>query len=113
MNAVNLGMFESPMQILVALVVALFLFGPQKLPQIGRQLGTALRELNKAKDEMLGSVSSAPEYAYPPEPPPTESWGEQRSIAARTPDLDLTDYTLIAPERTRAKETQRSHHEDR
>jgi sec-independent protein translocase protein TatA len=44
-------MFEdlfSPPKILLILLVALFLFGPQRLPEIGRNLGRAIRELQDA-----------------------------------------------------------------
>ncbi|MBF6595936.1 MAG: twin-arginine translocase TatA/TatE family subunit [Thermaceae bacterium] len=39
----NLGMPE----ILIILVVALLLFGPKKLPELGRGLGQSIREFRK------------------------------------------------------------------
>jgi sec-independent protein translocase protein TatA len=50
-------MFEgafSPMHWLVVLVIALLIFGPKKLPEVGKGLGTAIRgfkEALNAKDE--------------------------------------------------------------
>ena len=44
----NLG----PAEILVILVVALLVFGPHKLPEIGRQVGGAIRELRKMQDSV-------------------------------------------------------------
>ena len=44
----NLGAPE----ILVILVVALLVFGPHKLPEIGRQVGGAMRELRKMQDSV-------------------------------------------------------------
>jgi TatA/E family protein of Tat protein translocase len=41
---VNIG----PMEILIVLVLALLVFGPKRLPQAGRSLGQAIRELKKA-----------------------------------------------------------------
>ena len=44
----NLG----PAEILVILVVALLVFGPQRLPEVGRQVGGAMRELRKMQDSV-------------------------------------------------------------
>jgi TatA/E family protein of Tat protein translocase len=45
-----------PAEILVILVVALLVFGPKKLPEIGRQVGTAMRELRKIQDNMKSEL---------------------------------------------------------
>ncbi len=37
-----------PMEIAIVLILALLVFGPKRLPQAGRSLGQALRELKKA-----------------------------------------------------------------
>ena len=42
-----MGLFEPPHLILV-LVIALLIFGPGKLPELGRALGEGLRELRLA-----------------------------------------------------------------
>jgi len=48
----NLGPFE-----LVAIfVVALLVFGPDKLPEMGRQIGKAVREFRKFQESMQGQV---------------------------------------------------------
>ena len=48
----NLGPFE-----LVAIfVVALLVFGPEKLPEMGRQVGKAVREFRKFQESMQGQV---------------------------------------------------------
>lgn len=39
-------------EIIIILVIALVVFGPQKLPEIGRQVGSALRELNKMRSDV-------------------------------------------------------------
>jgi sec-independent protein translocase protein TatA len=51
----NLGAPE----ILVILVVALLVFGPHKLPEIGRQVGGAMRELRKVQDSVKSEIQSA------------------------------------------------------
>jgi len=52
----NLGFPE----IMIILVVALLVFGPKKLPDLGRSLGNGIREFRKGtqglKDEFSGSM---------------------------------------------------------
>ncbi|HXX34925.1 MAG TPA: twin-arginine translocase TatA/TatE family subunit [Thermodesulfobacteriota bacterium] len=38
--------------VLVVLVIALFVFGPQKLPELAKSLGKAMREFKKASEEV-------------------------------------------------------------
>ena len=68
--------FGSPADIGVILVLALIIFGPKKLPEIGKQLGQAMREVRKVTDELTGAVHSVHqevESAYKPIlTPPTE-----------------------------------------
>jgi TatA/E family protein of Tat protein translocase len=49
----NLG----PAEILVILVVALVVFGPKRLPEVGRQVGGALREMRKVQDSVRSEIS--------------------------------------------------------
>ena len=44
-------------ELLVILVIALIIFGPKKLPEIGSALGKSLREFKKATNEMKKSIS--------------------------------------------------------
>jgi len=43
-------------EVLVILAIALILFGPKKLPEIGRALGEGLRELKRASNELMSAV---------------------------------------------------------
>ncbi len=45
-----------PMEILLIFVIALLVFGPKKLPEIGRSVGKALRELKRTSDEIKGRI---------------------------------------------------------
>jgi len=49
--------FESPFHILIIAVVVLLLFGAKRMPEMGRSLGTGMREF---RDGILGRESSAP-----------------------------------------------------
>jgi TatA/E family protein of Tat protein translocase len=43
-------------EIVVILVVALLIFGPQKLPEIGKQIGSAVRELNRVRNDFTRAL---------------------------------------------------------
>jgi sec-independent protein translocase protein TatA len=43
-------------EVLVILVVAFLLFGPQQLPEVGRQVGKAVKGLKEATDDVRKSV---------------------------------------------------------
>jgi TatA/E family protein of Tat protein translocase len=82
-----------PLEIMIIFVVALLVFGPAKLPEIGRQVGRGMRELRRLQaglrrdlDEALtddegpapaprlppkvDDASSAPAEPPPPDPTP-------------------------------------------
>lgn len=56
----NLGMPE----ILIILVVALVVFGPRKLPELGKTLGSTLREFRRhtsqLSEDLRGETQAAP-----------------------------------------------------
>ena len=43
-------------ELLLIMVVALIVFGPRKLPEIGHMLGKALGEFRKATDELKNTI---------------------------------------------------------
>jgi TatA/E family protein of Tat protein translocase len=88
-----------PLEILVVLVVALVVFGPSKLPELGRQVGRGYREFRKfqqgIRDDIEGAFrddddeghevsggiedgprqieASPPDRSTRPEPPPADT----------------------------------------
>jgi sec-independent protein translocase protein TatA len=54
----------SPVQIVIVLAIALLIFGPKRLPEMGRNLGRGMRDF---KDGITGA-DAAP--AEPPTPAP-------------------------------------------
>ncbi len=44
-------------ELILILALALIIFGPRKLPEIGRSIGQGLREFKKATTEMQKSVN--------------------------------------------------------
>ncbi len=66
----NIGMPE----LILILALALLLFGPQKLPEIGKQVGKALGEFKRTSNELKRTIEDEMERATketpPGEPPP-------------------------------------------
>ncbi|QOR67001.1 twin-arginine translocase TatA/TatE family subunit [Cytobacillus suaedae] len=44
--------------LILVLVIALIIFGPSKLPEIGRAFGTTLREFKKSTRDLVSDESS-------------------------------------------------------
>jgi TatA/E family protein of Tat protein translocase len=110
----TLAMFESPVQIMVVLIIALIVFGPKRLPELGKQLGTGLRELNKAKNDLMRSMNTDYEpdpepykdsYTYPPANDTAYSNSYNYNDYTYNAPPDLTDYTIAgqAPKITAAE----------
>jgi sec-independent protein translocase protein TatA len=53
--------------LIVILIVALLVFGPKRLPEIGRSLGKGMREF---KDSISGNSNDKAELPPPAEDPP-------------------------------------------
>lgn len=50
----NLG----PAELILILAVALIVFGPKKLPEIGKGIGKAMREFNKARNDFMDTLNT-------------------------------------------------------
>lgn len=84
----SLGVWE----IALILVAALLLFGPRKLPEIGRTLGKGLAEFKKASNELRRSIETEVE---------AEERSEKAAVEARpTAALPAAVATTQAPENT-------------
>ena len=55
----NLGMPE----LMMIMLLALLLFGPKKLPEIGKQVGKALGEFKRASNDLKRSIEDEMEKA--------------------------------------------------
>jgi sec-independent protein translocase protein TatA len=56
------GLFQ-PTHLLVILVIALFVFGPKKLPELGQGLGKGIRSF---RDSMKNATAEEPEKVETP-----------------------------------------------
>ncbi len=63
-------------EMLILLVVALIVFGPRKLPELGRSLGKSLQEFKRASNDLRSTlddeIRSEEHRAVPPAPVPTD-----------------------------------------
>lgn len=52
------GLFQ-PMHLLVILIVALILFGPKKIPELGKGLGEGIKNFKESMKEGAAAVTTA------------------------------------------------------
>jgi TatA/E family protein of Tat protein translocase len=70
-------MFSVP-DILVISVLALLLFGPDRLPKVMRQAGRFMREVQSTSSAFVAEMERAAESSEPPVPPPAPAPPEVR-----------------------------------
>jgi sec-independent protein translocase protein TatA len=94
-------MFDIGLQeMLVIGVLALLVFGPSKLPELGRMVGRAMREFRRASDEFRSTVETNL-HINDPDPPPPEPVAvapEPETPAPLPSELEpITPETGVAP----------------
>ncbi len=77
-----------PEKIILILVVALIVFGPQRLPEIARQVGGMMRELRRMQDSVRGEL----EQVLHPDFTPPDTATSADSVA-----IGETDHGALAP----------------
>ncbi|MFT3865602.1 MAG: twin-arginine translocase TatA/TatE family subunit [Solirubrobacterales bacterium] len=60
---------ESPMHLLVVLIVAILVLGPKKLPEAARGLGTGIRQFKESLDGTDSEKPATPAVTSPPPAP--------------------------------------------
>ena len=68
-------------ELVLILVIALFVLGPERLPSLARDMGKAMRELRRTSDELTEEFLRADQPRPEPPPPPALP-------AAATPEPD-------------------------
>ena len=77
-------MFDiSPVQILIVLVIALLIFGPKRLPEMGKSIGRGIREF---KGAILDEEPSRPAAPPPQQAPPVSAPGPVAPVALAADD---------------------------
>ena len=60
-----------PLEILVVIVVALLVFGPNRLPEVARQVGRGIREVKRVQEQLSTELHGVLHADDEPEPPMT------------------------------------------
>ena len=94
-------------EILFILVVALLVFGPRRLPEIGRTIGKALGEFRRATTDLKRSIDtevtleevrqSPPSSTYTPPQSPAVEAAKPAEPAAEEPAEDPAEPVELAP----------------
>ena len=84
-----------PMELIIVLVIVLVVFGPKRLPGLGRQLGAGMREFKESitgkdgergEDRDPSGLAAAPEEPRAPKQAPTVAPAETVNGEARPQD---------------------------
>jgi sec-independent protein translocase protein TatA len=86
-----------PAEILVILLVGMLVFGPKRLPEIGRQVGRGMRELRRFQDTVKGELDEVLHFGEDHDEP---SSTEASVRAAETPPALPPTSTDPAPPAT-------------
>ncbi len=79
-------MFDIGLQELVLIfVIALLVFGPKNLPQLGRSLGRAMREFRKASDEFKSTIETNLQMNEIDPPPTLQPVNDVPALPVETP----------------------------
>jgi Tat protein translocase TatB subunit len=103
-------MFDIGLQeMLVIGVLALLVFGPSKLPELGRMVGRAMREFRRASDEFRSTVESNL-HMNDLDPPPPEPVAAVPIEAATATPLP-SELEPVSPETTTVSPPESEHGE--
>lgn len=90
-------------ELLVIFLVALLVFGPEKLPELGRRLGRAMREFRRASEEFRSTIETHVDLTddAPFRPaawePGSATPGEAAATPETAPDRGLASPAVSAP----------------
>ena len=76
-------------ELILILVVGLIVFGPGKLPEMGRSLGKGIREFRKASNALTAAINT-------PEPPPAPPASQPAQTVQATTEAPAAAPTLTA-----------------
>jgi len=58
-----------PTELIVVMVIALVVFGPKRLPEVGRSVGKSLQEFRRASAEVRREIRDGLDASSGPKPP--------------------------------------------
>lgn len=102
-------------ELILILVVGLIVFGPGKLPEMGRSLGKGIREFRKASNALTAAINTPEPPPAPPaaQPAQTVQATTEAPAAAPTPMATPTAATAAAAVEAHKAEQNTSNTENR
>jgi Tat protein translocase TatB subunit len=82
-----------PAEVLVILFVALIVFGPHKLPEVGRQVGGFMKELRRMQEAVKGELDGV----LNPDFTPASKTDDEEPKALEEPDHTVYHHPLSQP----------------
>ena len=110
----NLGFPE----LILIFVIALVVFGPGKLPEIGRAVGKGLSEFKKATNSLMSDVNkpmenATPQPSAPPQTPPLQTIAEppmgQQPIAPEAANPAAAQNEAAKPSKAEGRQDDAEH----
>src|SRR5207302_7626717 len=97
------GMFNvGPTELIVILLLALLVFGPKKLPEVGRSVGRGLREFRRASDEVRDEIQRGLNMDLDDDPPDPDLSATAAAPAEEIPEVKSSQ--IVVEENGRAPE---------
>ncbi len=101
-------------ELVVILIVGLIIFGPGKLPEVGRAVGKGLREFRKASSALQSALNEpekpapppAPAAAPAPAPEPPQAAAAQPAASAETPAQPEAGQNTEKPTKTAGQDAE-------
>ncbi|MBO6973202.1 MAG: TatA/E family twin arginine-targeting protein translocase [Prochlorococcus marinus CUG1434] len=84
MNIFGVGLPE----VTVILILALLIFGPKKLPELGKQLGKTLKSLKKASNEFQNEIDQVMNEEDKDKSPKSIESNQTKEISQEKPDSE-------------------------
>ena len=89
MNIFGVGLPE----VTVILILALLIFGPKKLPELGKQLGKTLKSLKKASNEFQNEIDQVMNEEDKEEAPKSIESNQTNEINEEKLDLENKNFS--------------------
>lgn len=83
-------------EFVIILVAGLILFGPSKLPELGKSLGKALREFRKAQAALSATLEGSAEPVKKSSPPAQEKVSEEKNSDKKISAVTVDDVINLA-----------------
>ena len=95
-------------ELIIIFVIALIIFGPKKLPELGRSLGRSLNEFKRASNELKNTLEEEVRMEEQREKTAAEKAATPPVVAAATPPVVAAPNTVSRTEEPIATHTHHS-----